>query len=104
MDQSIALLTRQVNPRGDCNEFIRDSFCTITSFLFPWFAAQSRTDVSNATSSEQQVKVEQARKSHAFLVNTLTQEVRMIACYFLLGILTLTSGKSSSDDNSLLFL
>jgi len=75
VDQSIALLTRQVNPRGDCNEFIRDSFCTITSFLFPWFAAQSRTDVNNATSNEQLVKVEHARKSHAFLVNTLTQEV-----------------------------
>lgn len=99
MDQSIALLTRQVNPRGDCNEFIKDSFCTINSFLFPWFAAQSRTDVNNATSSEQLVK---AKKSHAFLVSTLTQEVRMIACYFLLRILTFTSGKSSSDNDTII--
>lgn len=102
MVQSIALFTRQVNPRGDCNQFIRDSFCTINSFLFPWFAAQSRTDVNNATSTEQRVKVEQAKKSHAFLVSTLTQEVRMIACYFLLRILTFTSGKSSSDNDTII--
>ena len=82
--QSIELLTRQVNPRGDCIEFIKDSFCTITSFLFPWFAAQSRTDVNDSSSSEQQVKVEQAKQSHVFLVSTLTQEVRIMAWYFLL--------------------
>ena len=84
MHQSMELLTRQVNPRGDCIEFIKDSFCTITSFLFPWFAAQSRTDVNDSSSSEQLVKAEQAKKSHVFLVSTLTQEVRVMACYFLL--------------------
>ena len=99
VDQSIKLLTRQVNPRGDCNEFIRNSFCTITSFLFPWFAAQSRTDVNNSSSSEQLIKIEQAKKSHAFLVSTLTQEVRERACYFFPRILTFTNSKSSSDDN-----
>ena len=100
VDQSIQLLTRQVNPRGDCSEFIKDSFCTITSFLFPWFAAQSRTDVNYTSSSEQLVKVEQAKMSHAFLVSTLTQEVRIIACYFLLRILTFTNNSNTNSKSS----
>ena len=56
-------------------EFIVDSFCNITAFLLPWFAAQSRTDVMDLTSSEQKAKSEQARKSHDFLVGILTQDV-----------------------------
>ena len=73
--QSLALFAKQVNPGGDCREFIIDSFCNIMAFLLPWFAAQSRTDAMDLASSEQRAKSEQARKSHDFLVSILTQDV-----------------------------
>lgn len=104
MEQSIELFTRQVNPRGDCSEFIRDSFCAITSFVFPWFAAQSRTDVNNSSSSEQLVKIEKAKKSHAFLVSILTQEVSIIVCYFPPQILTANNNNNNSNDNNTLLI
>lgn len=74
-EQSIALFGKQVNPNGDCLEFIREGFCDITAFLLPWFAAQSRTDDVEFQSSEQQAKTVQARKSHGILVNILTKDV-----------------------------
>ncbi|XP_066028150.1 serine-protein kinase ATM isoform X2 [Pocillopora verrucosa] len=71
--QSIPLFANQVNPSGDCSDYITQSFCDITSFLLPWFAAQSRTDPSDFRDSNGK-QVAQATKSHAFLISILTQD------------------------------
>ena len=75
--QSIPLFANQVNPSGDCSDYITQSFCDITSFLLPWFAAQSRTDPSDLRDSNGK-QVAQATKSHAFLISILTQDVSTV--------------------------
>ena len=78
--QSIELFANQVNPKSECADYLKQSFCSIEAFILPWYAVQRRLDPTDASSSQQKAKIEHARRSHEYLVSVLSNDVSDTVC------------------------